>query len=680
MEPVAAARQARGSVKTVDTFPRQVVEHDPIWISMPDGARLAARIWLPADAEADPVPAILEPIPYRRRDGTAERDALSHPWMAGQGYAIIRVDLRGSGDSDGVLEDEYLAQEQADGLAVLAWAAAQPWCTGRTGVYGISWGGFAALQIAALRPPGLGAIVAVGATHDRFAEDIHFKGGCLLTENPSWASYMFAYQSRPPDPNVVGDRWRDIWMSRLARQPLTTRWIEGQTRDAYWRHGSICEDWGAVQVPILSVSGWVDGYVNPVFELLENAQAPVKALLGPWGHRYPHLARPHPAVGFLQEVRRWWDRWLKDLPTGVEDDPALRTFIQAPYIPTSSALARAGSWLAVPTWPTVGSLTRVLYLTGAQLSAEPGSTGETLILADPARTAFGAGRWLAFGDGPELAVDQRDDDTGCAVFDTRTLYEPMLLLGRPELRLAVASDRPLAQIVARLCAVAADGAVRRLSWGVLNLTHCNGSERPRLLQPSRLYDVTIRLDGLGDTVAAGERLRLVLSSSYWPMIWPSPTPTRLTIRLDQCRLALPTAPNGAECSFEPPEASPPMAATVLSAGSSTRVAEVTDEGEERVQVSDDRGRVRFEAIREVKHEVSRETWRLRPGDPCSAIYESEWRIAMSWDDGPTVETVTRQTVTADARCFRVKSCLEAQEHGTSVASYEWDDEVNREFI
>lgn len=667
-------------MKVVDAFPRRVVERDPVWITMPDGIRLAARIWMPADAETDPVPAIVEPIPYRRRDGTAERDARSHPWMAGHGYAVIRVDLRGSGDSDGVLEDEYLAREQADGLAVLAWAAGQPWCTGRTGLYGISWGGFAALQIAALRPPSLGAFVAVGATHDRFGDDIHFKGGCLLTENPSWASYMFAYQSRPPDPAVVGDRWRGVWLERLARKPLTTRWLERQTRDAYWRHGSVCEDWAAVQVPTLSVSGWADGYVNPVFELLTHAKAPVKGLLGPWGHRYPHLARPHPAIGFLQEVRRWWDRWLKDLPTGVEDDPALRTFIQDPYEPTPSAAQRAGRWLAVPAWPPVGALTRVLYPTGGRLAAEPGPADETAILAEPVRTAFAAGRWLAFGDGPELPADQRADDARGAVFETRPLVEPMALLGRPELRVSVASDRPLAQIVARLCAVAADGTVRRLSWGVLNLTHRDDPGRPAPLQPGRQYDAEIRLNGLGDTVGAGERLRLVVSSSYWPMIWPSPTPTRLTLRLDRCRLALPTAPSGATCSFQPPEASPPLSVTSLSAAASTRSDHIADDGEEQIHVSDDHGRLRIEAIGEVKHEASRESWRLRPGAPASAAYDSEWRIAMSWDGGPSVETVTRQTVTADAGRFRVRSCLEAREHGTSVASFEWDDEVDREFI
>jgi len=667
-------------MRVVDRFPRAVVEHDPVWISMPDGARLAARIWMPADAAADPVPAILEPIPYRRRDFTVERDALAHPWMAGHGYAVIRVDLRGSGDSDGVMEDEYLAQEQADGLAVLEWAAAQPWCSGRTGIYGISWGGFAGLQIAALRPPSLGAVVAVGHTHDRFAEDVHYKGGCLLTENPSWASWMFAYQARSPDPAIVGERWHSIWLERMARKPLTVPWMTHQARDAYWRHGSICEDWSAVQVPVLSVSGWVDGYVNPVFELLENARAPVKALLGPWGHRYPHIGSPGPAIGFLQEVLRWWDRWLKDRPTGVEHDPALRTYIQDPYVPSPSVARRAGRWLAVPTWPAPGTVTRVLYPTDGRLAPDPGPADETAVLDQPVRTAFAAGRWLAFGDGPELPLDQASDDSGQLHFESRAMIEPMTLLGRPELRVAVASDRPLAQLVARLCAVAPDGAVRRLSWGCLNLAHRDDPGAPQRLEPGRLYDVTIRLDGLGETVGVGERLRLVLSSSYWPLIWPSPEPVRLTVRLDRCRLALPTAPHGEECAFDEPEVSPPVARSLLSTPASVRSADVGRDGRETVSVHDDHGRIRLPAVGLVKHVVSDETWRLSAGDPASASYESSWRIAMAWDGGPAVETITRQTVTADASRFRVRSCLEAREHGTPVASFDWEDEIDRDVV
>ena len=667
-------------MRIVDRFPRPVVERDPVWITMPDGVRLAARIWMPADAEADPVPAILEPIPYRRRDFTAERDAVSHPWMAGHGYAVIRVDLRGSGDSDGVLEDEYLAQEQADGLAVLAWAAAQPWCSGRTGIYGISWGGFAGLQIAALRPPSLGAVVAVGHTHDRFADDVHFKGGCLLTENPSWASWMFAYQARPPEPAMVGERWREMWLGRMARKPLTAEWMRHQARDAYWRHGSICEDWGAVQVPVLSVSGWVDGYVNPVFELLENARTPVKALLGPWGHRYPHIARPQPAIGFLQEVLRWWDRWLKDRPTGVEADPALRAYVQRPWVPTPSAARRGGDWLAVPAWPAPGTLTRILYPTAGRLAPDPGPADETIEIGDRVRTAFAAGRWLAFGDGPELPLDQGGDDAGTVLFETREMMEPMALLGRPELRLALASDRPLAQVAARLCAVAPDGSVRRLSWGCLNLAHRDDPNAPTRLEPGRLYEVAFRLDGLGETVGTGEKLRLVLSSSYWPLLWPSPEPVRLTVRLDRCRLALPTAPAAGSWEFEAPEGARPLATTALSTPVSTRSSGIGGDGEERIEAYDDLGRVRLHGVGVVKRTVSEETWRLRPGDPVSARYESTWRIALAWDGGPAVETVTTQTVTADAGRFRVVSCLEASEHGTPVASHQWQDEIDRDVV
>jgi len=164
-------------VRTRTDFPRRVrvVEND--WIPLSDGTRLAAKLWLPEDAEEDPVPAILEYLPYRKRDATAHRDSIRHPYVAGHGYAIARVDIRGTGDSDGIILDEYLPQEQEDAVEVLAWLAAQPWCTGSLGMFGISWGGFNGLQVAARRPPGLKAIITVGSTDDRYADDVHYNGG-----------------------------------------------------------------------------------------------------------------------------------------------------------------------------------------------------------------------------------------------------------------------------------------------------------------------------------------------------------------------------------------------------------------------------------------------------------------------------------------------------------------------
>jgi len=219
---------------------------------MSDGCRLSARIWMPDDAQDNPVPIILEHLPYRKRDGTIVRDSLTHPWFAGHGYACIRVDMRGNGDSEGLMEDEYTRRELQDACEVIAWAAKQPWCSGTAGMMGISWGGFNSLQVAALRPPALKAIVTLCSTVDRFADDIHFKGGCLLGENFGWAATMLSYSSRPPDPAIVGERWKEMWLERLENMPfLASRWIANQVRDAYWKHGSVCEDYAAIEAAVL---------------------------------------------------------------------------------------------------------------------------------------------------------------------------------------------------------------------------------------------------------------------------------------------------------------------------------------------------------------------------------------------------------------------------------------------
>ncbi|MCB2174053.1 CocE/NonD family hydrolase, partial [bacterium] len=297
-------------MKIIREFPHQIKKIENVWIPMPDGVRLAARLWLPRDSETTPVPAILEYIPYRKRDSTRSRDTQIYSYFAGHGYAGVRVDIRGSGDSDGVLLDEYLQQELDDGLAILQWLERQPWCNGRIGMMGISWGGFNGLQIAALRPPQLKAVISVSSTDDRYADDVHHMGGCLLGDNLSWASTMFSYNSCPPDPAVVGGRWRDMWFARLRGSGLwLEKWLRHQRRDAYWRHGSVCEDFAAIQCPVMAVSGWADGYSNAVFRLLEGLSVPCRGLVGPWGHKYPHVGQPGPAIGFLQEAVRWWDTW-----------------------------------------------------------------------------------------------------------------------------------------------------------------------------------------------------------------------------------------------------------------------------------------------------------------------------------------------------------------------------------
>ena len=231
--------------------------------------------------------------------------------------------------SSGELADEYLSRELEDACEVIDWISRQSWCSGAVGMMGKSWGGFNALQTAALRPPALKAIITVCSTDDRYADDIHYMGGALLNDNLWWGTIMLAYQARPPDPALVGEGWRDEWLERLKSLPFfPALWLAHQRRDAYWRHGSVCEDFSAITCPVFAVGGWADAYTNAVPRLLEGLKVPRLGLIGPWAHVYPQDGMPGPAIGFLQEALRWWDHWLKGEDRGIMAEPMLRAFIE----------------------------------------------------------------------------------------------------------------------------------------------------------------------------------------------------------------------------------------------------------------------------------------------------------------------------------------------------------------
>ncbi|MGM0450181.1 MAG: CocE/NonD family hydrolase, partial [Pseudomonadota bacterium] len=400
-------------MKVVNEFPYTVKVLDPVWIPMQDGIHLNARIWLPSGAENAPVPAVLEYIPYRLRDGSARRDAIHHHYFAGHGYASLRVDLRGSGDSEGVLRDEYLEQELADGEDILRWLAQQDWCDGNVGMIGISWGGFNGLQLAGRAPPELKAVVSVCSSDDRYADDVHYMGGCVLGDNLSWASTMFAYNSLPPDPSVTGERWRELWHQRLEESGLwLVNWLEHPHRDGFWKHGSLCEDFSGVQAPILAASGWADGYSNAVVRLVEKLPGRCKGLIGPWSHKYPHMGEPGPKIGFLQECVRWWDHWLKGLDRGVEQDPALRVWMQYSVEPSTAYEHRPGRWVAEPSWPSPNIQSRHWLLAPNRLAVgEHRRREETAMTVEsPLSCGLYAGKWCSYGAGPDMAYDQREED------------------------------------------------------------------------------------------------------------------------------------------------------------------------------------------------------------------------------------------------------------------------------
>lgn len=669
---------------TVTTFPRAVREMDPVWIPLRDGTRLAARIWLPADAEADPVPAILEYIPYRRRDFTAQRDALMHPYVAGHGYACVRVDMRGSGDSDGVLTDEYLPLEHDDALEVIAWLAVQPWCTGAVGMIGNSWGGFNALQVAARRPPALKAIITSCSTDDRYADDIHYMGGCLLTDNMRWASTMFAHNSRPPDPAVVGERWRELWRERLEGSGLwVDTWLRHQRRDAFWKHGSVCEDFEAIRCPVYAVGGWSDGYSNAIPRLMRGLSVPRRGLIGQWAHRYPHLAVPGPAVGFLQLAIRWWDTWLKGIDTGFTDEPMLRIWMPESVRPAHTYRELPGRWIAERAWPPAGVGSRRLVLNPGRLAAAA-DPEVALTIRSLETVGLYAGRWCAHGLGPDLPIDQRFEDGGALVFDTEPLAERLEILGAPVAELALGVDRPVALVAVRLSDVAPDGAATRVTYGLLNLTHRESHETPTPLALGRRYRVRVQLNDVAQAFPPGHRIRLAVSTAYWPTAWPSPEPVTLTLFAGASTLELPVRPPSPADDALPPlpplELPPPLRTTVLAPGRHDRaIHHDIAAGDVILEVVQDSGTYRLDDIDLTVRTVTTDRYTIRPDDPLSARAEVSWIVRLSRGDW-RVESRTGTVLTATREAFRVRATLDAFEGDTRVFCRSWDRSIPRDLV
>jgi putative CocE/NonD family hydrolase len=669
-------------MKTITDFPRRTTETPDMGIVLADGCRLSARVWMPEDAHARPVPAILEFLPYRKRDGTTFRDALTHPYFAGHGYACLRVDMRGNGDSDGLMEDEYSPQELADACEVIGWIAAQPWCSGRVGMMGISWGGFNSLQVAALEPPALKAIITLCSTVDRYADDIHWKGGCLLNENLGWGATMWSYSSRPPDPALRPD-WREEWLKRLEAEPfLPAVWLRHQRRDAYWQHGSVCEDYLAIKAATLAVGGWGDSYKNAVPQLVQNLSAPVKGIVGPWVHKYPHFAVPEPRIGFLQEALRWWDRWLKDAPTGVEDDPAYRVYLMDGVRPASWYDHRPGRWIAEPAWPAPAIREAALPLGPGLHGAGQGTLGEAggalaVTLASPQDCGMEGGEFCAIWLGPEMPGDQRRDDALSAVFDSAPMPQTDIV-GAPRLRLRLSADRPCAQIAVRLNHLHPDGAATRITWGVLNLTHRASHAAPAPLVPGEDIEVEVALDHIAYRLPEGHRLRVAVSSSYWPMLWPVPEAATLTLTGGTLALPVRAPAAGDEVHFAPSEAAPAERTRPIRPPAHVRRSE-TDQrtGVVSLIIEDDFGLAEHLDHGLITGSAARERWDIHPGDPLSARGWTHWTQELA-REGWSVRTETYTEMWSDATHFYLKARLEAYEGGTLILARDVAESIPRD--
>ena len=512
------------------------------------------------------------------------------------------------------------------------------------------------------------------------ADDIHYMGGALLTNNMSWADDMLAISCSPPDPDVVGAAWREMWLRRLDEQGLwMIDWLSHQRRDAFYRHGSVCEDYSAIQCPVYVVGGWADGYSNAVFRLLRHLRVPTKGLVGPWAHKYPHFAKPGPPIGFLHECVRWWEQWLRGRDTGAMRDPKLVVWINDGMRPLSHIPVQEGSWVTEPSWPSETITTRQWSLRPGRLADAPGD--ETMCISSPATVGMAFGSWSPSGLGFDLATDQRVEVGGSLVFDSPALAESIELLGAPIVELTLSCDQTQGQVACVLSEVLAAGPATRVSYAVLNLSHRDSHAAPEPLTPGRCYRLHLQLNDAGHRFAVGSRLRIAISSAYWPTLWPAPTAATLTIGPDGT-LSLPvrSASGARPASFLPADGAAALRQTVYRPGQEARRIE-TDlvSGVVSQIVELDRGEWRIDDIDLTQTNRSGTRFSILPDEPTSARHESWWQRSFSrgrW----RVRTEGGMVMTCDRENFYLTAHVRAFENDTMLFSRDWNETIPRDNV
>ncbi|HLY55556.1 MAG TPA: CocE/NonD family hydrolase, partial [Stellaceae bacterium] len=548
----------------------------------------------------------------------------------------------------------------------------------------ISWGGFSSLQVAARRPPALKAIITHCSTDDRYTDDAHYIGGCVVQDMFVWGSMFFTLQGYPPDPATLGVRWREMWMDRLKHNEYRViDWMRHQTRDAFWKHGSIDEDYGDIVCPVYAIGGWTDAYNCAVPRMLAGLKAPHKGLIGPWSHFYPHEGVPGPAIGYLDEALRWWDHWLKDRDTGIMAEPMYRVWMEDKAA-CCGTLQVPGRWVAEDTWPSPRIAMQKRYLVADGLADRAGPEGKH-VLAPRQTVGTTGGHWCPFNMPTELPLDQAADDARSLAFESAPLAADLELLGAPVATLDLAVDRPVAALALRLNEVEPDGRSTRVSYAVLNLTHRAGHEHPEALEPGKRYRIRIPLRDIAHSFKAGNRLRLAISTTYWPLIWPSPEPVTLTLFVGGSELDLPVRPPRPEDARLHPFAAPVVPAdsgrTVIETAPPQTKTFGWDVATGTLSIASEHGRgaARLNAIGTTLASAWKETSRIRDDDPLSPSLE-HWRMQhFSRDDWDArVETTIRVSVSKDA--FKIGGDLKAFEHDKEVFTRSWEESVPRQLV
>ncbi len=638
---------------------------------MPDGVHLAVTFWRPVPRDSsERFPVLLELLPYHKDDSFYRRDYPLYSYFVQHGYILAKVDVRGTGGSEGRLPPrEYSKAELDDAVEIIGQLARLPGSTGSVGMWGISWGGFSALQVAMRQPPGLRAILALHASDDLFHDDVHYIDGAQHVD--PYALEINHENGLPATPDYALDS--AYFANRFDAEPWIFTYLRHNRDGEFWRDGSARFHPERLTIPVYLIGGLLDGYRDAVLRLLGSLRGPVKAEIGPWQHDWPDNGTPGPNYEWRARAVQWWDHWLKGRDARLLREPRLLLFMRDAHLPSDTIHVLPGRWIFTD-WPIPGASWRVLHpASGGRLVSQPAAPGTDSLRYLP-DVGWAAGDWWGDPTG-----DMRPDDAGSLVYDSTPLSETFELAGFPRIELVISASAPLANWTVRLEDVAPTGEVALVTGAVVNGTQIRSRLAPRQLVPGQVERLALDLHFTTWTYRAGHRIRLAVANAQFPMIWPTPFPMVTTLRTgSEAALRLPLIPAapGGEPALPAPEprghapdagtldSVPPDAQRVVTdvrEGLTAYELETADAyriGDRRVEVAES------------------ERWETRRGRPAESSFLGQGRHRFTLPHRE-LELKTRMEVRSDPKLFHVRFERELRENGRSVRRRVWADSVAR---
>lgn len=519
------------------------------WINLPDGVRLSVTYYIPISQQANErFPVLLEMLPYRKDDLSKPSAHPMYDYFARQGLALAKVDVRGTGSSEGQLPTrEYSAQEIDDGVAVIAALAELPYSNGNIGMWGISWGGFNSIQVALRNPPQLKAILAAHASDDLYTNDVHYTDGIFgLDEYILSINHLTGFMRSPK--YVVDEEY---FSDRFDREPWIFNYIRNKTDGDFWRKGSLKWQYENLNIPVYLIGGLLDGYRDTLPHVLENSTSPVRAILGPWPHAWPHSVAPGPDWEWRADASQWWSHWLTNKPNSQNEEfetNSFRVFLRSGENAIAGSEILGGRWIE-PTWPIAESHIDSMSLypgANSSLQAEiPNSETIAVTLNNNPGAGIELGEWWG-----ELLPDMSIVDGDAMVFDSEPVAEALTLIGEPSVSLEAASNAADGNWVVRLEDVSPDGIVTKITGGAINGQLRNSRFTAEVLIPNQFYQLQIPLRMTTWTFKPGHQIRLAVSNSAFPMFWPSALLSASSLRINTAatRIEVPVLNN--DTSFQ----------------------------------------------------------------------------------------------------------------------------------